>query len=115
MLQSDLVPKTAENFLKVGGRPRMPLATGSARSPPHRRQPYIAQLCTGEVGYGYKGTAFHHILKGFMMQGGDLDAADGRGGKSALPGQKYFDDVSGVCGGGVCAPQRSLCGGGGAP
>lgn len=69
-LQSDVVPKTAENF---------------------------RALCTGEKGTGkfgrplhYKGIKFHKVQRLFMAQGGDIVSDSGSGGES-IYGQ-YFED-----------------------
>jgi len=60
-------------------------------------------LCSGEKGTStesgkalcYKGTACHRCVKGFVMQGGDIQFGNGTGGES-IWGKKFKDDKGGL-------------------
>ena len=70
-LRKDIVPQTAENFRQ--------LCIGSTK-----------KASTGHP-LAFKGSKFHRIIPGFMVQGGDFTRGNGTGGES-IYGQKFKDE-----------------------
>ncbi|PVF93970.1 putative CPR1-cyclophilin [Serendipita vermifera] len=66
-LYDDIVPKTAANFRA------------------------IAEGKTNDATQTYKGSIFHRIIPGFMLQGGDFERKNGTGGFS-IYGRKFPDE-----------------------
>jgi cyclophilin family peptidyl-prolyl cis-trans isomerase len=104
VLYADVVPRTAINFLT--------LCTGNliclhifltllyfnSFSPTHVLCNVTLSKTIGEKGKGnsglplhFKGSAFHRVIKDFMIQGGDFTRGDGTGGES-IYGEKFADE-----------------------
>jgi len=70
-LFADITPRTAENFRQF--------CTGESKDARGRPQ-------------GYKGSKFHRVIKGFMIQGGDFINGDGTGSATIYGTSKFADE-----------------------
>lgn len=72
--------------IAIDGRPAGKIIIELAAHVTPRTAENFRALCTGEKGYGFKGSVIHRIIPGFMMQGGDITRGDGYGGRSIYGG-----------------------------
>ena len=104
-LDSEKLPKAAENFVS--------LCTGQRAT--YGGEGHMIKRSLKRGNLHYKGTNFHRVLPGFLIQGGDNEHYDGTGGYCSFKGYKHFEDESydipfdseGVVGMAVSGPNRN--------
>ncbi|OEL17915.1 Peptidyl-prolyl cis-trans isomerase CYP19-4 [Dichanthelium oligosanthes] len=97
----DLTKVTAKTFfdIQIDGKPAGPIVLGLFGKTVPKAADNLRALCTGEKGVDkqgkpmyYKGSMFHRIILGFMIQGGDYKNGNGTGGESIYGGMVFPDE-----------------------
>jgi len=78
--------------LSIGGKPIGKIVIGLFGSTSPLTVKNFETIAAGTTnGLSYKGSTFHRVIKGFMMQGGDILRGDGRGSISIF-GDRFDDE-----------------------